>query len=68
MFGKFMRPEGPHLSLLFKFKTRLFSGDDMGEGPSYNHLVFPLSKVSSCDYTLIKIFFNIVTSLWLRDQ
>jgi hypothetical protein len=68
MFSKFMRPEGPQLSLLFKFKTRLFSGDDIGEGPSYYHLVFPLNTVSYRVYTLIRIFFDVVTSLWLRYQ
>jgi hypothetical protein len=33
IFTKFMRQKGSQLSLPFKFKTRLFSGVDMGERP-----------------------------------
>jgi hypothetical protein len=52
MLAKFMRQEGTQLSLLFKFKTRLFSVDNIGERPSYNHLVFPFGTVSSVGLAL----------------
>jgi hypothetical protein len=45
MLTKFMRQEGPKMSLTFKYKTILYSGDNIGERPSYNHLVFPIGTV-----------------------
>jgi hypothetical protein len=60
MLTKFMRHEAPQLSLPFKFKTSLFSGDNIGERPSYSHLVSPIGTVLSSDCTQYCIVF-----LWL---
>jgi hypothetical protein len=55
MLSKFMRREGPQLSLLFNFKISLFSGEYIGEKPSYNHLAFFIDTASSSDYTSLRI-------------
>jgi hypothetical protein len=73
MLTKFMRKEGPQLSLRFKFRTRLFSVDNIGERPSYNYLIFPIGTVFSSDYksigspliyTLIPIYEYIYITLY----
>lgn len=55
MLTKFTRQEGPEIFLPFKFKTSLFSGDNIGESSSYSHLVLPIGTVLSSDYTSVRI-------------
>jgi hypothetical protein len=54
MLTKFMRQEGPQLSLPL-VKTSSFLGDNTSERPSYNHLIFPVGTVFSYDYISIGI-------------
>jgi hypothetical protein len=55
MLTKLTRKEGPEIFLPSKFKTSLFSGDNIGESSSYGHLVLPIGTVLSSDYTSIRI-------------
>jgi hypothetical protein len=57
MLTKFMRQEGPQLSLPFGFKTSLFFSDNINERSSYNHLIFPIDTSFSVDYISIGIHF-----------
>jgi hypothetical protein len=57
MFIQCVKQEGTYMSLLPKFKKIIiFDGvDNIGKLPSYNHLMFPLGRVFSRVYTLIRI-------------
>jgi hypothetical protein len=55
MLTKFMKQEGPQVSLPVKFRTSFFSGDSIREKSSYNHLVFPIGSVFSSDYISLRI-------------
>jgi hypothetical protein len=58
-----MRQEGPQIYLSFKFKTSLFFADNIGERPSYSHLIFSTGIALSSADTSIRISLILVCTL-----